>query len=109
MHGGMPRVLFLFCFFNVPGMAYSDICVYNCMTPGARAYLGWKVCVQVCVGVVHAMRALLKGRRKSACRLCRSFCVSGNGPEPKGVRAWIHLGAGLRGNPPRVGAPNCAS
>lgn len=57
------------------------------MTPGARAYVGWKVCV----GVVHAkrsMHALLKGRRKSACRLCRSFCVSSNGPEPKGVRAY---------------------
>lgn len=35
-------------FLNVPGLVvYSDICVFNCMTPGARAYLGWKVCVQV--------------------------------------------------------------
>lgn len=63
-------------------------------------------CVCKCVGVQCACFA--EGRRKRVCRLCRSFCVSGNRLEPKVVRTWILSGAGLQGKPPRVGAPNCA-
>lgn len=38
-------------FLSVPEVVYSDVHVYS-RSQSARAYLGWKVCVQVCWGAV---------------------------------------------------------